>query len=265
MSFDGHCEKVLKEPQYTNLIIRNNPDSTKSKEIQKNDEKLQSELKYLHSRLDDEIARRKKAEHERDVLIASLDDMTQQARTLETTVRDFEQENIELYDKLKRVTQELTFSTEKNKEAVKKITDMQIDKDKTEIVVAELNSRIQEHSRKIEKQQEQINSQKVEIDNLRMTNKAYDISNKENFKNMNVVMEKIIYMSSERQRVKNEMDNIIQRRKSVKNLGCSNSFHNLPSKSYPYNPPDVLKELSSKSYCNYTEKKEDKRSVDRNS
>ena len=81
---------------------------------------------------------------------------------------------------------------------------------------------------------------------------------------MNAVMEKMIYMSSERQKVKNEMDHIIQRRKSMRSLVWSNSFHHLPSKKvYPYNPPNVLKEHNSKNYWNFTEKKQDKNSIDR--
>ena len=100
VSFDEHWDQALHDPQYTNLIIRN-PSSTRSRDQNHNNEKYQTEIKYLHSRLEDEMTRRKRAEQERDCLIASLDDMTRQARNLEKTLRDFEHENIDLYDKLK--------------------------------------------------------------------------------------------------------------------------------------------------------------------
>lgn len=112
---------------------------------------------------------------------------------------------------LNKSTQELTASTDKNKEAIRKLTDLQLVKDRVD--------KLLEEQIKINEEQRLVIEQYVkEIDQLKITNKAFDISNKENFKNMNAVMEKMIYMSSERQKVKNEMDNIIQRRKSMKNL-----------------------------------------------
>ena len=90
----------MNDPQYTNVIIRN-PSSGRHRDLVQSTEKLQTEIKYLHSRLEDEMKRRKKAEQDRDCLIGSLDDMTRQAKSLEKTLRDFESENIDLYEKLK--------------------------------------------------------------------------------------------------------------------------------------------------------------------
>ena len=157
---------------------------------------------------------------------------------------------------LNKSTQELTASTDKNKEAIRKLTDLQLVKDRVD--------KLLEEQIKINEEQRLAIEQYVkEIDQLKITNKAFDISNKENFKNMNAVMEKMIYMSSERQKVKNEMDNIIQRRKSMKNLTWSNSFHHLPAKGiYPYNQQNILREIVAKSYCNFTEKKQDKHLIE---
>lgn len=73
---------------------------------------------------------------------------------------------------------------------------------------------------------------------------------------MSIVMEKMMHMSSERQHVKSELDNIIQRRKSMKNLATSNSFAQLSSgKHYPFGTP--LRDSIS-NYINYQSDKQDK-------
>lgn len=134
--------------------------------------------------------------------------------------------------KLNSLTQELTVSTDRNKDVISKLTEVQLMKEKSDQLLNEQTKKNEEQASVIQKQAEElekqaqnienqskeIEKQGKEIDQLKITNKAFDISNKENFKNMNAVMEKMIYMSSERQKVKNELDNIIQRRKSVKNL-----------------------------------------------
>ena len=89
------------------------------------------------------------------------------------------------------------------------------------------------YSKVIEDQKLLIGQQSIEITQLKINNKAFDLSNKENVMNMNSAIERVALMSNERHKVTHELDNIIQRRKSVKNLRCSNSFHQL-SENKPY-------------------------------
>jgi len=74
--------------------------SKQSNESKLLNEKDRIELKYLRHRIDDETDRRKKAEKERDILIKSLDDMTNQAKKLEKTIRELETVNSDIYGKL---------------------------------------------------------------------------------------------------------------------------------------------------------------------
>ena len=231
VSFDRKCESMLDNPAYTNVIIPNFRREMKWQEIQHEDIKEKSKIRYLKDRLSEEKEKRKNVEKERDILISSLDDMTHQAKRLESTVRQFEKENIELYEKLKIWNQELTNYSDKNKDIIRQLSELQIQKDKADKTA-------ESYKNTIEEQIGIIRGKTKEIDDLKTTNKAYDISNKENFKNMSMVMEKMIHMSSERQQVKSEMDNIIQRRRSMKNLGPQTSlqcFNN--AKPFPYNTP----------------------------
>jgi chromosome segregation ATPase len=257
VSFDGHCEQILRDPQYTNLVIRNKPDSTRSKESRKAEEKEKIELKYLRNRVEDETSRRKKAERERDTLINSLDDMTRKAKDLEITLKDFEKENIDLYEKLRRYNEELKSKELKTQELYKQIADLQMSKSTFE-------KQCEGYQKVVEDQKLLIGKQSLEITELKTTNKAFDISNKENMKNMNAVIEKMVSMSNERQKVKNELDHIILRRKNQQNLSCSSSFHQLHSnrKAYPYTQPKLLKSVNSQA-CVHTEKKQDGKSIDR--
>mmetsp|Transcript_4701 Transcript_4701/g.3958 ORF Transcript_4701/g.3958 Transcript_4701/m.3958 type:complete len:115 (-) Transcript_4701:79-423(-) len=106
-----------------------------------------------------------------------------------------------------------------------------------------------------------IGKQSVDINQLTIRNRAYDLSNKENFKNMNYAFEKVAHMSNERNKVTNELDNILKRKKSLK---TSNSFqqlsefkiHNMKrsedslNRSYIYNHVDTIGDarLFNKSY-----------------
>lgn len=99
VSFDGHCDSLMRDPQYTNLVIPDKRRDMVSQEVQMSDKKEKTTIRYLKDRLHEEKEKRKHAEKERDILISSLNDMTVQARRLEQTLRDFEKENIELYNK----------------------------------------------------------------------------------------------------------------------------------------------------------------------
>ena len=79
-------------------------DSARSKDTARKESEI--EKKYLRSRIEDEEERRKKAEKERDVLIKSLDDMTERSKQIEGLLRGLEQENRELYKRLKERDQE---------------------------------------------------------------------------------------------------------------------------------------------------------------
>ena len=242
VSFDGHYHDILKDPQYTNLVIKNKgDDSTVTHRSSKLEDKETIELKYLRNRVEDETKRRKQAERERDTLIKSLDDMTAQVKKLEGTIREFEKENIDLYERIKKNNQEADQMNENHNSALRQITELQTEREKHK-------TEIENMSKMIEDQKLFIGQQSVEITQLRLTN----MSNKENIKHLNVAVEQVAYMTNERKKVKCELDNIIKRRKSKKSLGCSNSFCHLPeNKGYPCQP---LKPSNSH-YCLNTEKK----------
>jgi chromosome segregation protein len=229
-----------------------NKDSARSKDTARKESEI--EKKYLRSRIEDEEERRKRVEKERDVLIKSLDDMTEKGKYIESIMRGLEKENSEIYQRLKERDEEEKMYKERLEE-----------KDKEIFSLKELSKQIDELKQIIENQKLLIGQQSMEITCLKSTNQAYDISNKENLKNMNIVMEKMNKMSSERQKVKHELDHIIQRRKSVKHLSCSNSFHQLPisNRAYPFQQ-NSLNNLVNQSYCvPNTEKKQDIRSIER--
>jgi hypothetical protein len=173
----------------------------------------------MRSRVEDETNRRKKAESERNTLIKSLDDMTLQAKRLENMVRDYEKENIDIYEKLRKTNDDRQL-------AIKELNDIRVELRKESEYAAS-------YSKVIEDQKLLIGQQSIEINQLKINNKAFDLSNKENVMNMNSAIERVALMSNERHKVTHELDNIIQRRKSVKNLRCSNSFHQL-SENKPY-------------------------------
>lgn len=241
---------MIKEPQYTNLVIKNK-DSSRSKDTVKESE---IEKKYLRTRIEDEEERRKKAEKERDVLIKSLDDMTERSKHMEAIIRGLEQENSEIYQRLRERDEDEKMYKEKLEGKEKEIIDLK-----------EITKQINELKMIIENQNLLIGQQSMEITCLKSTNQAYDISNKENLKNMNIVMEKMNKMSNERLKVKHELDHIIQRRKSVKQLVCSNSFHQLPlsNRVCPFQN-NFGRDLVNQSYCvPNTEKKQDNKSIER--
>lgn len=180
----------------------------------------------MRSRIEDETDRRRKAENERDTLIRSLDDMTQQAKRLEDVVRDYEKENIDIYERLRKANEELFQNSDNYQLVLKEIANLKVELQKEK----QCN---QNYCKVIEDQQLLIGQQSIEITQLKLVNKTYDQSNKENVKNMNAAIERVALMSNERQKVKHELENIIQRRKSVKNLKCSSSLNHL-SESKPY-------------------------------
>lgn len=161
--------------------------------------------------MEDETNRRKKVEQERDILIQSLNEMTERAKGVEKALREFEKENVDLYERLKRCNQELTVAQDRNNEVLQQLADVQLEKEK-------IMKEKEEFGQLIESQKLLIGKQSMEITELKTTNRAYDISNKENVKNMNAVMEKMMFMSNERQKVKYELENIIHRRKSSRGM-----------------------------------------------
>mmetsp|Transcript_4701 Transcript_4701/g.3957 ORF Transcript_4701/g.3957 Transcript_4701/m.3957 type:complete len:141 (-) Transcript_4701:538-960(-) len=89
VSYDGQYQNLLNDTHYKSSLLQN---------------------KYEESALDqlrDEKVKRKVVEDERDNLIKSLNDMSDQALRLEKTLRDFEKENIDLFHLLKQNNTEL--------------------------------------------------------------------------------------------------------------------------------------------------------------
>jgi len=249
VSFDGHCDQIFRDPQYTNLVIKNKQDNNRSRDSKQSkeskliNEKDRIELKYLRHRIDDETERRKKAENERDILIKSLDDMTNRAKKLEKTIGELETENSEVYERLNQSDQDIIKINKSHDEMAKQLAELRVECESSKIENLELK-------RTIDNQQLLIGRQSIEITQLKTTNQAFDMSNKENMRNMGAVMSKIVVMNNERQKMTHELDHIIKRRKSVKSLACSNSLQHLPQNQriYTNNPSRLLKDCVSNHY-----------------
>ncbi|CAI2373845.1 unnamed protein product [Moneuplotes crassus] len=212
ISFDNYYNDPMQNPAYVNIIRRNHYEDNIL--IEKNIQ--------LEAKLEEESNKRKIAERERDKLMSSLKDMTVQAKKLETTLTDFEKENIDLYQLLKENNKEINFAKEQAENYYKEIN--------------ELKARVQQEEQRNYSLQKVIDDQKLilgqqsmEMTQLKITNQAYDLSNKENVRNMNFALERVVNMSNERKKVSNELDNIILRRKSRKSLQGSHSFQQLSS------------------------------------
>jgi len=145
--------------------------------------------------------------------------MTQQARKLEHTLREFEKENIDLYYLLKQNNTEILHIKELSQNSFNESKELKLNLEKAEQQNISLQT-------VIEDQKLLIGQQSLEIAQLKITNKAYDLSNKENMKNINAAFQKVDYMSKERQKVSNELNNIILRKRK-KTLRVSNSFQML--------------------------------------
>ena len=117
--------------------------------------------------------------------------MNEQARKLERTLRDFERENIELFKLLKQSNAEVVKTQELERIKARESHELKLELEKWNKHASELN-------KTIEDQKKIIGEQSMEITELRISNKAYDISNKENAKNMNIAFERVTQMSNER-------------------------------------------------------------------
>ncbi|CAI2371724.1 unnamed protein product [Moneuplotes crassus] len=210
VSFNDYIEDPLSNPIYASVINRNRHDASM----------LADKINQLEEKLETEIYRRKMVERERDDLVISLNDMTMQTKDLEKSLKGFKTENIDLYQLLKQNNKDILFAKQQAENYYKDINDLKQALLKEENKNASLQ-------KVIEDQKLLIGQQSMEMAQLKITNKAYDLSNKENVRNMNLAFGKVLDMSHERKKVSNELDNIIQRRKSKKNLQGSNSFKQL--------------------------------------
>lgn len=136
---------MMHDHNYTNLVIPKSTENMVSQEVQFSNSKEKARIKYLQWRLEEEKDKRLNSEKERNILINSLDDMTAQAKRLEQTLRDFERENIDLYEKLKRWNLDLVTYADKSKEAICKLTEMQLEKDKCDNIIEDQKNQIEDH------------------------------------------------------------------------------------------------------------------------